>query len=113
MHQRSCQERSREIESKSLCGDALFEDRYLKQLCWRVIPRYDSQIMQELVGNGVITVYEIDLFLTAGLSDNLSELPVGFNNISHIFSLFSAVWTLDRFRRRSKMVWEAVGLALE
>ena len=88
------------------------KDKYATQLRWRVFLAVWLQIMQELVGIGVITVYAVDLFSTAGFSDNLSKLLAGFNNISYMFSVIFAVYTLDRFGRRSTMVWGAVGMAL-
>ena len=88
------------------------KDRYAKQLRWRVVLAVWLQIMQELVGIGVITVYAIDLFSDAGFSDEMSKLLAGFNNISYMFSVIFAVYTLDRFGRRSTMVWGAVGMAL-
>ena len=88
------------------------KDRYGRQLRWRVFLAVWLQIMQELVGIGVITVYAVDLFSTAGFSDNLSKLLAGFNNLSYMFSVIFAVYTLDRFGRRSTMVWGAVGMAL-
>ena len=88
------------------------KDKYAKQLRWRVFLAVWLQIMQELVGIGVITVYAVDLFSTAGFSDNLSKLLAGFNNLSYMFSVIFAVYTLDRFGRRSTMVWGAAGMAL-
>ena len=88
------------------------KDRYARQLRWRAILAVWLQIMQELVGIGVITVYAVDLFQDAGFSDTLSRLLAGFNNLSYMFSVIFAVITLDRFGRRSTMVWGAVGMAL-
>ena len=88
------------------------KDKYARQLRWRVVLAVWLQIMQELVGIGVITVYAVDLFSNAGFSDELSKLLAGFNNISYMFSVIFAVYTLDRFGRRSTMVWGAVGMAL-
>ncbi|KAI9800546.1 MAG: hypothetical protein M1825_004095 [Sarcosagium campestre] len=87
------------------------KDRYSKQLRWRVILAVWLQIMQELVGIGVITVYAVDLFQDAGFGLTLSKLLAGFNNISYMFSVVFAVYTLDRYGRRSTMVWGAVGMA--
>ena len=56
--------------------------------------------MQELVGIGVITVYAVDQFQNAGFGLTLSKLLAGFINISYIFSVIFAVYTLDRFGRR-------------
>ena len=88
------------------------KDKYARQLRWRVVLAVWLQIMQELVGIGVITVYAVDLFSDAGFSDELSKLLAGFNNLSYMFSVIFAVYTLDRFGRRSTMVWGAVGMAL-
>lgn len=77
-------------------------DKYTRTLRWRVFLAVWLQITQELVGIGVVTVYAVDLFSTAGFDENLSKLLAGFNNISHMFSVFFAVVTLDRYGRRRK-----------
>lgn len=79
-------------------------DAYTRSLRWRVVLAVWLQIMQELVGIGVVTVYAVDLFSTAGFDDNLSKLLAGFNNISYMFSVFFAVITLDRYGRRRKYI---------
>lgn len=78
------------------------KDRYQKQLRWRVVLAVWLQIMQELVGIGVITVYAVDLFKDAGFDENMSKLLAGFNNISYMFSVIFAIYTLDRYGRRCK-----------
>ena len=88
------------------------KDRYGKQLRWRVVLVVWLQIMQELVGIGVITVYAVDLFQNAGFGEETSKLLAGFNNISYMFSVIFAVITLDKFGRRSTLVWGAVAMAL-
>ncbi|KAK5806824.1 hypothetical protein VI817_001082 [Penicillium citrinum] len=87
-------------------------DAYTRSLRWRVVLAVWLQIMQELVGIGVVTVYAVDLFSTAGFDDNLSKLLAGFNNISYMFSVFFAVITLDRYGRRQTMVWGATVMGL-
>jgi hypothetical protein len=112
------------------------KDKYSRQLRWRTVLTVWLQIMQELVGIGVITVYAVDLFSSAGFSENTSKLLAGGNNISYMFSVIFAVITLDRYGRRCKhtqffqfqlipaalhlltlssatMVWGAVTMALE
>jgi len=79
------------------------KDRYAKQLRWRVFLAVWLQIMQELVGIGVITVYAVDLFQDAGFGLQLSKLLAGFNNISYMFSVIFAVITLDRYGRRCEL----------
>ncbi|KAL2042007.1 hypothetical protein N7G274_005195 [Stereocaulon virgatum] len=88
------------------------KDKYARQLRWRVVLAVWLQIMQELVGIGVITVYAVDLFKNAGFGLELSKLLAGFNNLSYMFSVIFAVITLDRYGRRATMMWGAVGMAL-
>lgn len=78
------------------------KDKYARQLRWRVVLAVWLQIMQELVGIGVITVYAVDLFQDAGFGKELSKLLAGFNNLSYMFSVIFAVITLDRYGRRCK-----------
>ena len=78
------------------------KDKYSRGLRWRVFLAVWLQIMQELVGIGVITVYAVDLFQTAGFGEQTSKLLAGFNNLSYMFSVIFAVYTLDRFGRRGK-----------
>ena len=78
------------------------KDKYSRGLRWRVFLAVWLQIMQELVGIGVITVYAVDLFQDAGFGLELSKLLAGFNNLSYMFSVIFAVYTLDRFGRRGK-----------
>ena len=49
-----------------------------------------------------VTVYAVDLFQDAGFGEELSKLLAGFNNLSYMFSVIFAVYTLDRFGRRCK-----------
>ena len=105
------------------------KDKYSRGLRWRVFLAVWLQIMQELVGIGVITVYAVDLFEDAGFGEELSKLLAGFNNLSYMLSVIFAVYTLDRFGRRCKschcmfsqnvdlhekatMVWGSVAMAL-
>ena len=88
------------------------KDKKGRQLRWRMTLAVWLQIMQELVGIGVITVYAVDLFKDAGFSEELSKLLAGFNNISYMFSVVFAVYTLDRFGRRSVLAWGTVAMGL-
>ncbi|KAH7925932.1 hypothetical protein BV22DRAFT_1033432 [Leucogyrophana mollusca] len=83
-----------------------------RELRWRVVLSVWLQIMQELVGIGVITVYAIDLIQGAGFTQSESKLLAGFNDISYMFCVLFAVFTLDRFGRRSTMVWGAAAMAI-
>ncbi|KAG1870516.1 hypothetical protein C8R48DRAFT_597099 [Suillus tomentosus] len=96
-----------------------------RELRRRVVLSVWLQIMQELVGIGVITHFflpalatsltlyaAIDLIQGAGFSQDEAKLLAGFNNLSYMFSVLFAVFTLDRFGRRGTMVWGAAGMAL-
>ncbi len=50
------------------------KDKYSRGLRWRVFLAVWLQIMQELVGIGVVTVYAVDLFEDAGFGQELSKL---------------------------------------
>ncbi|KAI9252882.1 general substrate transporter [Phascolomyces articulosus] len=68
------------------------------------------QIIQQLVGIGVITIYAPEVFInSAGFSRFVSQLLSGINNISYMFSTLVAVFTLDRWGRRFTMFYGAVG----
>ena len=78
------------------------KDKYGRQLRWRVFLTVWLQVMQELVGIGVVTVYAVDLFEDAGFSEEMAKLLAGFNNISYMFSVIFSIVTLDRYGRRGK-----------
>ncbi|RCI02406.1 hypothetical protein CU098_012035 [Rhizopus stolonifer] len=65
------------------------------------------QIIQELTGIGVITVYAPQVFASAGFSTQTSQLLSGINNITYMLSTLVAVFTLDRWGRRFTMFYGA------
>ncbi|KAI7860436.1 general substrate transporter [Circinella umbellata] len=68
------------------------------------------QIIQQLVGIGVITIYAPEVFInSAGFSRFTSQLLSGINNISYMFSTLVAVFTLDKWGRRFTMFYGAIG----
>lgn len=66
------------------------------------------QIIQELTGIGVITVYAPLVFQSAGFSTQTSQLLSGINNISYMLSTLVAVFTLDKWGRRFTLFYGAV-----
>ncbi|KAI8147134.1 general substrate transporter [Fennellomyces sp. T-0311] len=66
------------------------------------------QIIQELTGIGVITVYAPESFANSGFSERTSQLLSGFNNISYMLCTLVAVFTLDRWGRRFTLFYGAV-----
>ncbi|CEG64794.1 hypothetical protein RMATCC62417_01707 [Rhizopus microsporus] len=66
------------------------------------------QIIQELTGIGVITVYAPIVFQSAGFSERTSQLLSGINNVSYMLSTLVAVFTLDKWGRRFTLFYGAV-----
>lgn len=66
------------------------------------------QIIQELTGIGVITVYAPLVFQSAGFSTQTSQLLSGINNITYMLSTLVAVFTLDKWGRRFTLFYGAV-----
>jgi hypothetical protein len=70
------------------------------------------QIIQELTGIGVVTVYAPQCFQKAGFSSQTSQLIAGINNITYMLSTVVAILTLDRFGRRFSLFWGAAAQGL-
>ncbi|KAI9263052.1 general substrate transporter [Sporodiniella umbellata] len=66
------------------------------------------QIVQELTGIGVITVYAPTVFQSAGFSSQTSQLLSGINDITYMLSTLVAVFTLDKWGRRFTLFYGAV-----
>lgn len=66
------------------------------------------QIIQELTGIGVITVYAPLVFASAGFSNSTSQMLSGVNNITYMLSTLVAVFTLDKWGRRFTLYYGAV-----
>ncbi|KAI8138061.1 general substrate transporter [Fennellomyces sp. T-0311] len=66
------------------------------------------QILQELTGIGVITVYAPTVFLNAGFSERTSQLLSGLNNIFYMLCTIVPVFTVDRWGRRFTLFYGAV-----
>ncbi|KAL1929149.1 hypothetical protein VTP01DRAFT_2208 [Rhizomucor pusillus] len=66
------------------------------------------QILQELCGIGVITVYAPTVFRTAGFSEKTAQLLSGFNNMYYMICTIVNVFTVDRLGRRFTLYYGAV-----
>ena len=66
------------------------------------------QIMQELVGIGVVTVYAPTVFAQAGYTAQKSDLLSGINDICYLVSVLIAVFTLDKYGRRPTLYVGAI-----
>ncbi|KAG0151084.1 hypothetical protein CROQUDRAFT_37230 [Cronartium quercuum f. sp. fusiforme G11] len=106
-------ELEREPEEKTTYWSMLFKNDplHLRRRTWLIIW---LQIMQELVGIGVITVYAPTVFTQAGYSEYKANLLSGINDLSYMMSVLVAVVTLDRVGRKITLYWGAIvmGLAL-
>ncbi|KAG1846407.1 hypothetical protein DFJ58DRAFT_730536 [Suillus subalutaceus] len=80
-----------------------------RELRWRVAL---SHFPLPALALSLTSYIAIDLIQGAGFSQGEAKLLAGFNNLSYMFSVLFAVFTLDRFGRRSTMVWGAAGMAL-
>ncbi|MBW0523444.1 hypothetical protein O181_063159 [Austropuccinia psidii MF-1] len=85
----------------------LFHDdsKHLRRRTWLIIW---LQILQELVGIGVVTVYAPTVFQQAGYSEYTSDLLSGINDLSYMLSVAVAIVTLDRMGRRVTLYWGAI-----
>ncbi|KAI7878478.1 general substrate transporter [Lichtheimia hyalospora FSU 10163] len=88
---------------------------------WNMLFRYDEQniprrvhlsiwlqIIQELCGIGVITVYAPESFSSSGFSETTSQLLSGLNNVSYMICTILPVFTVDRWGRRFTLFYGAV-----
>ncbi|KAG0151094.1 hypothetical protein CROQUDRAFT_37395 [Cronartium quercuum f. sp. fusiforme G11] len=83
--------------------------QHIRRRTWLVIW---LQILQELVGIGVVTVYAPEVFQLAGGSEYMASLLSGINNITYMFSVLVAVFSLDRMGRRTTLNWGATVMAI-
>ncbi|KAA1123332.1 hypothetical protein PGTUg99_008442 [Puccinia graminis f. sp. tritici] len=101
------EERKQEENGAITYWSMLFCDdpQHLRRRTWLIIW---LQIMQELVGIGVVTVYAPTVFQQAGYSEYKADLLSGINDISYMLSVTVAIVTLDRMGRRVTLYWGAI-----
>lgn len=101
------EERKMEEKGAITYWSMLFVDdpQHLRRRTWLIIW---LQIMQELVGIGVVTVYAPTVFQQAGYSEYKADLLSGINDISYMLSVVVAIVTLDRMGRRVTLYWGAI-----
>ncbi|KAH9468458.1 hypothetical protein Pst134EA_009002 [Puccinia striiformis f. sp. tritici] len=85
------------------------DPQHLRRRTWLIIW---LQIMQELVGIGVVTVYAPTVFQQAGFSEYKADLLSGINDISYMLSVTVAIVTLDRMGRRVTLYWGAIMMGI-
>ncbi|KAI8452709.1 general substrate transporter [Phakopsora pachyrhizi] len=104
-------ERKKDLQGATGYWSMLFKNdpQHIRRRTWLVIW---LQIMQELIGIGVVTVYAPTVFRQAGYSQYKSELLAGINNLSYMMSVLVAVVTLDRVGRRITLYWGAIVMGI-
>ncbi|WPH00781.1 general substrate transporter [Acrodontium crateriforme] len=79
----------------------------------RTILGYVNQMFQQISGINIITYYAATVFKDSiGLSPFLSRLLAALNGTEYFFASFIAIFTIERFGRRSLMLFGATGQAI-
>ncbi|CAI6089296.1 unnamed protein product [Clonostachys chloroleuca] len=74
----------------------------LKPGCWRrTLVGAGIMFFQQFVGINALIYYSPTLFGTMGLDYNMQLIMSGVLNVTQLVGVFSSLWTLDRFGRRS------------
>ncbi|KAI8445002.1 general substrate transporter [Phakopsora pachyrhizi] len=104
-------ERSKDLLGATGYSTMLLKDdpQRIRRRTWLIIW---LQIMQQLVGIGVVTVFAPTVFRQAGYSSYLADLLAGVNTVSFMMSVLVAVVTLDRVGRRVTLFWGATAMGI-
>ncbi|KAM0415712.1 hypothetical protein ACHAPT_013328 [Fusarium lateritium] len=74
----------------------------LKQGCWRrTLVGAGLMFFQQFVGINALIYYSPTLFGTMGLNFDMQLTMSGVLNVTQLIGVFTSLWTLDRFGRRS------------
>lgn len=71
---------------------------------------FGIQLMEEMSGINLITYYMSDVFLQIGTSHFLALLLSGINSTTYFISSFVPIWLIDRFGRKSLLIYGTVGM---
>lgn len=77
----------------------------------RVVLAYSSQVFQQISGINLITYYATTIYRGIGLSNFLSRILAAANGTEYFAASWVAVFTIERFGRRSLMLFGAAGQA--
>lgn len=85
------------------------EDRHFH----RTMLAYVNQMFQQISGINLITYYIPNILQgTVGLSGELSRLIAACNGTEYFIASWIAVFTVEKFGRRTLMIWGAVGMSV-
>ncbi|RDW57516.1 hypothetical protein BP6252_13776 [Coleophoma cylindrospora] len=83
----------------------------LKPGCWRrTHVGAGLMFFQQFVGINALIYYSPTLFQTMGLDYEMQLIMSGVLNITQMIGVLSSLWTLDRFGRRTILLWGSIGM---
>ncbi|PVH83784.1 general substrate transporter [Cadophora sp. DSE1049] len=83
----------------------------LKPGCWRrTHVGAGLMFFQQFVGINALIYYSPTLFKTMGLDYSMQLIMSRVLNITQLIGVISSLWTLDRFGRKSILLWGSVGM---
>ncbi|RDW58359.1 hypothetical protein BP5796_12289 [Coleophoma crateriformis] len=83
----------------------------VKPGCWRrTHVGAGLMFFQQFVGINALIYYSPTLFQTMGLDYEMQLIMSGVLNITQMVGVLSSLWTLDRFGRRTILLWGSIGM---
>lgn len=76
----------------------------------RICLCFGIQLMEELCGINLITYYMTSVFLQVGTGHFLALLLSGINSTTYFISSFVPIWLIDRFGRKTLLIYGAIGM---
>jgi sugar porter (SP) family MFS transporter len=76
----------------------------------RICLCFGIQLMEEMCGINLITYYMSNVFLQIGTSYFMALLLSGINSTTYFISSFVPIWLIDRFGRKTLLIYGSVGM---
>lgn len=95
--------------SNEFSYDELFSGGELQNFR-RICLCFGIQLMEEMGGINLITYYMSNVFLQIGTSYYLALLLSGVNSTTYFLSAFVPIWLIDRFGRKSLLIYGSIGM---
>ncbi|KAJ3073164.1 hypothetical protein HDU98_002136 [Podochytrium sp. JEL0797] len=97
---------------KSL-GDSTWIEVFQGSNLKRTIIAVVNQTMQQLTGINVILYYSASIFKAMGFSYDQTVIAFPLANAAiNLIATFPAMWAVERFGRKSLLIWGAMGMAI-
>ena len=97
-----------EVSKEKVTLKEVFVKRYARILSLGII----IAVFQQWCGTNVIFIYAQDVFAGAGYSISEAFLNIVVTGIANVLFTFVAIYTIDRWGRRSLMLFGAISLAI-